>query len=77
MATSDLMEPVPGVEPTKGGYYLWRYSPSVPAAVIFLLLFMGAFLFISWKIRKTRAFFCIVFAIGCFRKTSSIPLMIL
>ncbi len=61
-----LLEPVPGVEPTKGGYYLWRYVPNKGAAVLFLLLFLASLLFISWKIWKTRARFCIVFAIGCF-----------
>ncbi|KAG4266629.1 hypothetical protein FPRO03_01913 [Fusarium proliferatum] len=66
MSTEGLFKPVPGVEPTKGGAYLWRYSPSVPAAAIFLVLFMASFLCISWKIWKTRTYFCIVFAIGCF-----------
>ncbi|KAM5352940.1 hypothetical protein ACJ41O_005662 [Fusarium nematophilum] len=66
MSTDGLLEPVPGVKPTKGGYYLWRYLPSVGAAVLFLLLFLASFLFISWKIWRTRTKFCIVFAIGCF-----------
>ncbi|RSL79118.1 hypothetical protein BHE90_006586 [Fusarium euwallaceae] len=66
MSIEGLLKPVPGVEPTKGGAYLWRYVPSVAGAVIFLLLFMVSFLYISWKIWRTRAYFCIVFAIGCF-----------
>ncbi|KAF5593549.1 RTM1 [Fusarium subglutinans] len=66
MSTDGLFEPVPGVEPTKGGAYLWRYSPSVPAAAIFLVLFMASLLCIVWKIWKTCTYFCIVFAIGCF-----------
>lgn len=66
MSTEGLMEPVPGVEPTKGGLYLWRYVPNVGAAVLFLILFMGSFLYISWKIWRTRALFCLVFAVGCF-----------
>ncbi|GJC84360.1 protein RTA1 [Colletotrichum liriopes] len=65
MSTDGLLKPVPGVKPTKGGYYLWRYLPNKAAAVIFLILFLGSFLYISWKIWKTRARFCIVFAIGC------------
>jgi hypothetical protein len=69
MSVEGLLKPVPGVEPTKGGAYLWRYVPSVGAAVIFLLLFMVSFLYISWKIWKTRASFCIVFVIGCFCKS--------
>ncbi|TQN65117.1 hypothetical protein CSHISOI_10302 [Colletotrichum shisoi] len=27
MSTEGLFTPVPGVKPTKGGYYLWRYLP--------------------------------------------------
>ncbi|ODM14534.1 hypothetical protein SI65_10020 [Aspergillus cristatus] len=49
---------------TYKGYYLWRYVPSLAAAVIFLILFLLATLFHSWKIWKTRTVFCIVFAIG-------------
>lgn len=71
MATSDLLKPVPGVDPTNGGYYLWRYAPSKAAAVIFLLLFLGSFAFITWRIWKTKAKFCIVFAVGCFCKNLS------
>lgn len=80
MSTSSLLEPVPGVEPTKGGYYLWRYLPNKAAAAIFLILFLASFLYISWKIWRTRARFCIVFAVGClcrsFRsETTSLPLL--
>lgn len=49
---------------TYKGYYLWRYVPSLAAAVIFLILFLAATLFHTWKIWKTRTMFCIVFAIG-------------
>ncbi|KAM0269021.1 hypothetical protein ACHAPA_004630 [Fusarium lateritium] len=66
MSTEGLFAPVPGVKPTAGGVYLWRYVPSLAAAVIFLLLFLVSFLYISWKIWRTRTYFCIVFAIGCF-----------
>ena len=68
MGYEALLEPVPGVEPTKGGIYLWRYVPNVGAAALFLILFIAAFLYICFKIWKTKARFCIVFAIGCFRK---------
>lgn len=73
MSTEGLFEPVPGVEPTKGGAYLWRYSPSVAAAAIFLVLFMASFLCVVWKIWKTRTYFCTVFAIGCFCKLPPPP----
>lgn len=68
MSTEGLFAPVPGVEPTKGGVYLWRYLPSAVAAILFLILFLGSFLFISWKIWRTRTWFCIAFATGCFCK---------
>lgn len=73
MSTEGLMEPVPGVDPTRGGLYLWRYVPNVGAAALFLVLFMASFLYISWKIWRTRAFFCIVFAVGCFSELLVIP----
>ncbi|KAL2886228.1 Protein RTA1 [Ceratocystis lukuohia] len=62
---NSLLDPVPGVEPTKGGYYLWRYLPSQAAAALFLVLFTASFSYISWKTYKTRTYFCIVFAVGC------------
>jgi hypothetical protein len=52
------------LEPYKGGYYLWKYIPSVAAAVIFLLLFIVATGYHSWKLHKTKARFCIAFVIG-------------
>ncbi|RHZ66722.1 RTA1 domain-containing protein [Aspergillus thermomutatus] len=52
------------LEPYVGDYYLWKYVPSIPAAVIFLLLFVCTTAFHFWKIWKTRARFCIPFAIG-------------
>ncbi|KAE8372354.1 RTA1 like protein-domain-containing protein [Aspergillus bertholletiae] len=48
----------------RGNYYLWAYLPSVPAAVIFLLLFLGATIYHFWKLWKLRARFCLAFAIG-------------
>ncbi|KAK1624066.1 RTA1 like protein-domain-containing protein [Colletotrichum phormii] len=65
MSTDGYFEAVPGVTPTKGGAYLWRYVPSKPAAILFLILFLASFLYISRKIWRTRARFCIVFAVGC------------
>ncbi|KAH8654158.1 RTA1 like protein-domain-containing protein [Ilyonectria robusta] len=68
MGNSSLLDPVEGVEPTKGSYYLWRYAPNKGAAALFLLLFLASFFYICWRIYKTRTRFCIVFAIGCFYK---------
>ncbi|CAH0027689.1 unnamed protein product [Clonostachys rhizophaga] len=66
MSTEGLMTPVPGVEPTMGGVYLWRYSPNVGAAALFLILFMATFLYTTWRIWRTRTLFCIAFAVGGF-----------
>ncbi|KAL4904307.1 hypothetical protein BDW74DRAFT_185630 [Aspergillus multicolor] len=52
------------LEPLAGGYYLWHYVPSIAASVIFLLLFLAATLFHTWKAWKARARFCIPFVIG-------------
>ncbi|KAF2194558.1 RTA1 like protein [Zopfia rhizophila CBS 207.26] len=54
------------LEPYKGGFYLWNYLPSVPAAVIFILLFLAATAAISWRMYKTRTWFCVPFAVGGF-----------
>lgn len=43
---------------------VWLYDPSVPVAVIFLLLFLGLTLAHCWRIWQTKAKFCIAFAVG-------------
>ncbi|PSN61798.1 RTA1 like protein [Corynespora cassiicola Philippines] len=52
------------LEPTKGGYYLWNYLPSLAAAVIFILLFLVMTALIFWRMIKTKTWFCVPFAIG-------------
>lgn len=52
------------LEPYIGDYYLWKYLPSVPAAVVFLVLFLVATVAISWRIWRNRTWFCTVFAVG-------------
>ncbi|KAF9891691.1 hypothetical protein FE257_003703 [Aspergillus nanangensis] len=52
------------LKPFRGDYYLWEYVPSLAAAVIFAILFLGATAFHFWKLWKTRARFCIAFALG-------------
>ncbi|KAF7587061.1 hypothetical protein BBP40_007818 [Aspergillus hancockii] len=52
------------LEPYRGGYYLWKYLPSIPAAAIFFILFLGMTVFHFWKLWKMRARFCLAFAIG-------------
>ena len=52
------------LEPTKGGYYLWKYVPSIAAAVIFALIFLVMTGLISYRMFRTKTWFCIPFAIG-------------
>lgn len=52
------------LEPYKGGYYLWKYVPSLAAAIIFIILFICTTAFHFFKLWKNRARFCIPFAIG-------------
>ncbi|KAK2593404.1 hypothetical protein QQS21_008892 [Conoideocrella luteorostrata] len=47
-----------------GHYYLWDYVPSTVAAVIFIILFIAATLFITWRMVRTRTYFSIPFVIG-------------
>ncbi|KAL6862455.1 hypothetical protein ACO1O0_002688 [Amphichorda felina] len=53
MSTEGYLKPVPGVEPTKAGLYLWRYPPNIGAAALFLVLFLGSSLYTCWKIWRT------------------------
>ncbi|PVH89003.1 putative RTA1 domain protein [Cadophora sp. DSE1049] len=52
--------------PFRGDYYLWNYLPSVPGAVIFLLIFLTLAFLHTWKVWRTGCKFCIFFTIGCF-----------
>ncbi|KAI3001805.1 hypothetical protein CBS147346_6208 [Aspergillus niger] len=52
------------LEPYVPGYYLWSYMPSVPAAVIFFVLFLGATGIHFFKLIRSRAWFNIPLAIG-------------
>ncbi|KAF9873058.1 RTM1 protein [Colletotrichum karsti] len=52
------------LEPYKHGYYLWKYIPSLPVAVIFCIIFLLTAFAYAYKIWKTRAWFCIPMAIG-------------
>ena len=55
--------------PTKGGYYLWKYLPSMAGATIFALLFCGLTGVLVWKTWRSKAKFCILFVVGGFRKS--------
>lgn len=52
------------LEPMTNGYYLWHYIPSIPAGVIFTVLFFIITAFHFWKLFKTKARFTLPFAIG-------------
>lgn len=56
------------LEPYRGGYYLWKYLPSVGAAAFFCILYVLATLAHVWRIWKTRLLFAIPFAVGGFSK---------
>ncbi|KAF5258197.1 hypothetical protein BFJ70_g12495 [Fusarium oxysporum] len=56
--------------PYKGDFYLWSYVPSIPAAVIFIILFLMLSAAHTWKMIHNRLWFCIPFVIGGFREHS-------
>ena len=56
------------LQPYKGDYYLWHYLPSVPAAVVFLLMFLGCTFGLIWRSWKAHVKFGIPFIIGTFCK---------
>ncbi|WPH02282.1 Hypothetical protein R9X50_00513800 [Acrodontium crateriforme] len=47
-----------------GEVYIWNYIPSLPAAVVFSLLFGLATIVHLWKMVYTRTWFCIPFVVG-------------
>ncbi|EPS45343.1 hypothetical protein H072_621 [Dactylellina haptotyla CBS 200.50] len=55
------LKPVDGTD-----YYLWKFLPSIPIALVFLFLFGVATVALSWRIYKTKTWYCIVFAVGGF-----------
>jgi hypothetical protein len=58
--------------PFRGGtYYLWKYVPNVPAAAIVAVLWAAVTILLSWRMYKTRTWFCSAFIIGCFSKATT------
>jgi hypothetical protein len=55
------------------GYYLWKYLPSIPAAIIFLLLFITTTALHTYKMIKSKTWFCTVFVIGGFCTSPANP----
>ncbi|PWY92368.1 RTA1 domain protein [Aspergillus heteromorphus CBS 117.55] len=52
------------LEPLAGGYYLWKYLPSITAAAIFAVLFGGITCVHCFKLWRTRAWFNVPFVVG-------------
>jgi len=46
------------------GFELWHYTPSIAAAVIFIILFMGLTGYHTFLIVRRRTWFCIPFVVG-------------
>ncbi|RSL81758.1 hypothetical protein CEP51_005632 [Fusarium floridanum] len=55
---------MPELRPYRGDYYLWLYIPSTPAAALFTALFSLGTAYITWRMFKTRTWFCTAFIIG-------------
>lgn len=66
MATGEAKN---GILPYKGGtYYLWHYVPSMPGAIIFIILFIAATAAHSYRMFRFRQWFYIPFILGCICK---------
>ena len=53
------------LKPLKGGYFIWKYLPSLPAAVVFALIFLAVTTAHGWRLYRTRLWLCIpIFAGG-------------
>ncbi|KAL4791292.1 putative RTA1 domain protein [Aspergillus venezuelensis] len=50
--------------PLKSGYYVWKYVPSIVAAIIFLILFSIVTVCHFWKMWRSKIRFTLPFAIG-------------
>ncbi|KAL9073144.1 MAG: hypothetical protein Q9157_004857 [Trypethelium eluteriae] len=46
------------------GYYLWQYIPSIPAAILFSILFGIITVLHLWRMFRSRTWYCIAFATG-------------
>jgi len=53
-----------GLQPYKDGYYLWKYVPSLPAAIVFAILFCGITTLHLVRLWKSRLWFCTWFVLG-------------
>lgn len=51
-----------------GNFVLYRYNPSMAAAVVFIILFLVATTLHTYQLLRTRTWFLIPFVIGGFCK---------
>lgn len=56
-----------GSEPPKA-YVFYNYNPSMPAAVIFIVVFGLASILHTWQLLRSRTWYFIPFLIGCLCK---------
>jgi hypothetical protein len=53
------LKPIDGTD-----VYLWKYLPSIPAAILFIFLFTTVTSVHCWRMIKSRSWFCVAFAVG-------------
>jgi hypothetical protein len=70
MHTTELL-PRGELKPYRGNYYLWQYVPSLPAAIIFTIIFLVLSVAHTWKMCRKRMWFCLPFVIGGYCKMLS------
>ncbi|KAI1379824.1 hypothetical protein F4677DRAFT_295898 [Hypoxylon crocopeplum] len=62
------------LKPFRGDYYLWQYVPSIPAAVIFAIIFAAITGAHCYRISKTKLWFCLPFVVGGVSTSNPHPL---
>lgn len=55
---------MPTLEPYKGDNFLWKYVPSLALSLVFMVLFTVLTLLHTWKMWKSRLWFCAPFVFG-------------
>ncbi|EXJ84197.1 hypothetical protein A1O3_04864 [Capronia epimyces CBS 606.96] len=55
---------MPTLEPYKDNHYLWKYVPSLVLSIVFTALFGIATIAHTWRMVRSRMWFCIPFVVG-------------
>lgn len=50
-------------------FKLYRYTPSLPAAIVFVIAFAGLSVLHTWKLMKHRAYYFTAFTVGGYCKS--------